>query len=82
MRFNNNKDYYSVKLLKCNDLNIILNTIKRDRTLIDTIPDVLPVWNCQVLQKLRKKDKIPHFELTIMKNGERMNDFDEFMKNN
>lgn len=83
VKYANNRDYYSVYLLKCKDLNIILKTIKEDAGLKDIeIPDVLPVWNCLRLQKLRKKDQVPHFELTIMKNGERMNDFNEWIKIN
>lgn len=46
------------------------------------IPKVSPIWDCPNLQELRKKDQIPHFELTIMKNGERMNDFNEWIKIN
>ena len=81
--YNYGRKYYFIWLLKCMEMNVVLDTIKENQGLEDIfVPDVAPCWDCPGLRDLRKKDEIPHFELTIMKNGERMNDFSEFMKNN
>ena len=82
VKYANNRDYYSILLLKCKDLNIILEAVGRDAGLKDVeIPDILPIWDCPRLQELRKKDKIPHFELTIL-NGYTNNNFNEWIKIN
>jgi len=78
----NNKNYYFILLLKCTELNIILEIVKEERGLENIfIPDVSPAWDCSKLQELRKKDKAPHFELSIA-NGYLFNDFTDWIKNN
>jgi len=65
-RYNYGRNYYFIWLLKCKKMNNILETINDQRGLEDIeIPDIMPDWNCPELQKLRKQEKISHFEMSI-----------------
>lgn len=66
-RYNYNRNYYYILLVKCSKMNSILRIIRNQQGLEDVeIPDVKPPWNCPELQKLRKQDKVPHFEMSIL----------------
>jgi len=78
----NKKAYYFIWLLKCIELNNTLETIKESQGLEEIkISNISPSWDCPELQRLRKQDKIPHFELTVL-NGYTNNDFEQWIKSN
>ncbi len=65
-RYNYGRNYYYIVLVKCNKMNSIMLTIKDQQGLEDIeIPDIVPDWNCLELQKLREKNEISHFEMSI-----------------